>query len=141
MTEDVISKFFWNFQIFYCVWRVFRIFASFIPSNIISLFLSKVIFTLDLFSEKETVLRSARTSCYQWYSFHLTLQNIAFFLLKRDKQKLLCLVKANLFSSVGFVKNMFLKTRSFQDRLRQRFNHSTFYYSCRCIFFSWSMMN
>ena len=51
MREVVISKFFWNFLIFYCV---FRVFATSTSSDIVSSFFSEVIFTLALcFSERK----------------------------------------------------------------------------------------
>ena len=99
------SKCFWNFQFFFYIRKkIVRLFANSTLSDKISSFFRKVIF----FSQKEIVLQSARTSCYQWYSFHLICKILLSF-LRRDTQKFLCLIKANLYPFVGIFKNPFLR--------------------------------
>ena len=104
MKEVVISKFFWNFQNF------FRVFATSTSSDIVSSFFNKVIFSLDLFSSERnnfTVCQNFLLSVI-FFTFNFA-KYCSFSFLRRDTQKFLCLVKTNLFSSVGFFKNLFLK--------------------------------
>ena len=99
---DSDQQIFLNFKAFYCVRKkVFRVFVTSISSDIIFSFLARLFFSFIYFSQREPVLQSARTSCYQRHSFHLNLQNI-FSFLRRDTQKFLCLVKANLFLAVCY---------------------------------------
>ena len=106
----MISKFFCSFKVFYRVPKVFRVFATSNSSDIISLFPSKVIFSLDLFFSE----RNGFTVCHNFLlsviCFPFNFAKYCFFsFLRRDTQKFICLVEANLFSSVGFFKNLSLK--------------------------------
>ena len=84
----MISKYFRNFQIFYRVRKkVFSVFATSTSSDLISSFFNKAIFSLIYFSQKETVLQSAKTFCYQQYSLYSILQNVSFFLFREEIHK------------------------------------------------------
>ena len=107
---DSDQQIFLNFQAFYCVRKkVFRVFVTSISSDINFSFFSKVIFFLYLFfSERNgfTVCQNFLLSV-KFFSFSFAKYCFISF-LRRDTQKFLCLVKVNLFSSVGFFKNLFL---------------------------------
>ena len=116
--QEIFSGIFKFFTVFEK--KMFRVFATFTSSDIIS-FLARLFFPLIYFSQKKTVLQSARTSCYQLYYFHLTLKNIPFFLFSEKIRKVSLSRKGwSIFISRVFQKS-FSKTLSLPDRLRQCF--------------------
>ena len=132
MREIVISKFFWNFQIFYCVRKKGVQGICYLHLIRYNFFIfQQGYFSLDLFfSERNgfTVCQNFLLSV-KFFSFNFA-KYCFFSFLRRVTQKFLYLVKANLF----FQKSV-SKTRSFHDRLRQCFSHERFIIPADVLFF------
>ena len=67
------------------------------------------LFFVDLFFSEKNGLTVCQNFLLSMIFFSFKFTNYCFFFLRRDTQKLHCLAWANLFQSVGFFINLFLK--------------------------------
>ena len=119
---------------------MFRAFATSTSSNIFFSFYSQVIFSFDLFLSERNSFTVCQNFLLSVTFFAFNYAKYCFFsFLRRDTRKFFCLVKANLFSSAGLFKNLFLKLALYMTDLGNVLVLKGLLFP-RIYFFSWSMM-